>query len=115
MPLDANSIPPLIGSGWFWDSPEGEKLKAEMSADQQAKIDEAAQDVLDAFTTPAGRRVWERLWREVVMNPSFTDAQGLLQGIATGFAREGQRALIMTLHRQMEHAQNVRLGGNDGT
>lgn len=70
--------------------------------DEVERLDEA---YLAAFGSRAGRVVLDDLVRRTMGAPSFSAGLGLLEGIAHGFAREGQNALIAEIIRRIERAK----------
>jgi len=80
----------------FWDGllpPEFRATPGE-SEERRDEQEEAARDLFETFSTPAGRRTLERARQQIAREPGFDPSLGLLNGIAAGFAREGQRALV---------------------
>jgi len=56
------------------------------------------------FNTRAGRKVLSYM-RDISLQPGFDANMGLLNGIANGFAREGQTALIQHLESRIKRAE----------
>jgi len=63
------------------------------------------QHIENCFNTPSGAIVMAHL-EEVIRQPAFDASLGLFNGIAQGFSREGQVALVTYLKNRAERARN---------
>ena len=62
------------------------------------------QTIRACFNSRAGRKVLAHM-REISSQPGFDAGMGLFNGIANGFAREGQTALVQYLEKRMHRAE----------
>lgn len=69
------------------------------------EVEELDMAYLATFSGGRGKMVLEDLISRTMGQPTFSANLGLLEGIAHGFAREGQNALVAEILRRMERAK----------
>jgi hypothetical protein len=104
--LSEHPIPGYIGnSSHFPFAPSEIAAAAEATVKQREAIERINDDLLQTFTTPAGKRVWEWLWKQTVLNGKWPLHLGADKAMLVGASREGQNALIMGLLERMEESR----------
>lgn len=81
--------------------------QTELSPEMLEDINRLDNDIRACFNSRSGRRVLKHL-EEISSQPSFDANLGLFNGIANGFAREGQVALIQYLKMRMLRAERTK-------
>lgn len=97
------AIPAISGFDPFSvldDADPVEKVRAERES-AEAEMD---QHILNTFSTPSGKVAWDYLLSRTERVEGFAADLGLLNGIAWGFAREGQNSIIRHLRQRMAAA-----------
>ena len=87
--------------------PEGEAATRARNKEQAQHEEALNADIAATFGSAAGKRVWEFLWKQTIMQPTFMGHLGMDKAVPVGFAREGQNALIMDLYRRMRKGTDV--------
>lgn len=96
----------FLNSGWDWLTPEGQAEDPDREKrEQQSQV---YADMVAAFDTPHGMRVLGHLANFVYLSPGFDPALGYETGVAQGFAREGQRALVAYIYQCLERGRKER-------
>lgn len=72
------------------------------------EMEQADSDFLATFSTPAGRRTFERMCNYANAHSGFDDGLGLLNGIASGFAQTGMKTLMLHVQNSMNRARDQR-------
>lgn len=90
-PIDHSKIPAFGEGGWFWLSPEGDKLREDLAQEAEDKADELARAYRLTFQSPHGQRVLRDLIWRTVEQPTWL-AQ-VPDPIHAGFVREGQNSM----------------------
>lgn len=85
----------------LFDMPEGMDNVSNEMVEQMQVLD---QQILTCFSTRAGKKVMQHL-KDLAGQPGFDAGLGLFNGIANGFAREGQVALVQYLQKRMIRAE----------
>jgi len=88
----------------LFDVPEGAQ---NISDDVLEEIEVLDQHILACFRSRHGKKVLAHM-EAISQQPSFDANLGLFNGIANGFAREGQVALVGYLKKRMERAEKAR-------
>lgn len=92
------NIPALPGH-----NPFQEQIR-QADEEERLKYEQECMDVLRTFSTPHGRRTLALMKRAADQMPGYEPGFGIINGIAYGFARDGQKTLIRTLETIMQHA-----------
>lgn len=98
---------PLPAGGFspFEDLPEQTDAEAEVVHEEEQKIEDV---MLAVFNSPPGRTVLAYLRARTEKVPGFWAEMGLWNGIAYGFAREGQNSIIRHIDELIAKAQQRR-------
>lgn len=90
-PIDHSKIPAFGEGGWFWLSPEGDKLREDLAQEAEDKADELARAYRLTFQSPHGQRVLRDLIHRTLDQPTWVP--GVTDPVHAGMAREGQNSL----------------------
>jgi len=95
-------IPVLAYSEAGW---EGMKPDESPVKDAAQRRYDGALLVARPFMSPEGQSCLQKLREQTIHAPTWSDGLGLLNGIATGFAREGQNSIIRHIENCIRIAQ----------
>ena len=97
-------IPAITGFNPFSNIPDPQDEAEEAKRERENAQAELDQHFLNTFSTPSGRVVWDYLLARTERVEGFTAERGLFDGIAWGFAREGQNSIIRFCRERMTMA-----------
>lgn len=102
-----NKIPPLLDGSWDWLTPEGAQEAQDRTAEQAEEALELARKFYRTFGTIDGREVLAYLKDFAYNSPGFNPELGMDMGVAMGFAREGQRAMVRFIELMVERVDKA--------
>lgn len=94
-------IPAITGFNPFGALDEEKDPTEEAKRERENAQAEIDQHFLNTFSSPSGKVVWEYLCARTERVEGFTAERGLFDGIAWGFAREGQNSIIRFCRERM--------------
>lgn len=100
-----DKIPPLLDGSWGWLTPEGADEEEDRTAEKAEEALELARKFFRTFGTVDGREVLAYLKDFAYNSPGFNPELGMDMGVAMGFAREGQRAMVKFIELMCERVE----------